>query len=111
MHMQIQNNVNINFKSNYQKRDSSLYSPEGYETLASAGHFIGGSFMGFGILESLAKNYALKHGVEKLKTKKYLTTKWNILWGVLTGIATMGIGRLTNRLTIPACEKIYDRQA
>ena len=109
--MQIQNNVSVNFKSNYQKPTSSLYTPQGYETLASAGHFVGGAFMGFGLLESFAKNYALKQGVEKLKTKKYLTTKWNILWGVLAGIVTMGIGRLTNRLTIPMCERIYDRQA
>ena len=69
--MKICNNVPINSCASYKNRQSSLYSPEGYETLASVGHFIGGTFLGFGILESMAKNYALKNGVEQLKMKKF----------------------------------------
>jgi len=107
--MQVQK---ISFTSENKSEQSSLYSKKGYMQLANTGRFMEGLFCGFAILESTDKFELIKNKrnlpAKALKAKAWKHTKWNILGGVATGIASIFIGKVLDKKLIPWNEKMWD---
>lgn len=107
--MQVQR---ISFTGENKSEQSSLYSKRGYMSLANAARFIEGTFAGFAILESIDKFELVKNKknlpAKTLKAKAWKHTKWNMVGGVATGIATVFIGKVMDKKLIPWAERISD---
>lgn len=107
--MQVQK---ISFTADNNQQQSSLYSKKGYMQLVNTARFTEGMLGGFAILESLDKFSLVKNKknlpAKELKAKAWKHTKWNILGGIATGIATILIGKVMDKKLIPWNEKMWD---
>ena len=104
-------NINTQYHSSNYNPQSKMYTREGYSTLLSISHFVGGSFLGYGILETVDKLELTKSNKTNLKEIAIKNTKRNVILGVLFGALCFLIGKLTNKATIPLTEKMYNLEA
>ena len=98
---------------NNQKKDSALYTKRGYMWQLGTDQFLIGTFAGYGLLEAVDKFQLIKNknnlSPKALKQKAWKHTKYNILAGLATGIASTLLGTLfINKHTVPIAEKAFD---
>lgn len=108
--MQVQK---ISFTSSEPKKESALYSKKGYMDLVRASQFTEGFLAGYAVLETIDKFQLIKNknnlAKDALKSKAWKHTKYNLLGGLATGVASVLIGKFfTNKYTIPLNEKVAD---
>ena len=95
------------------KKESALYSKKGYMDLVRASQFTEGFLGGYAVLETIDKFQLIKNknnlAKDALKSKAWKHTKYNLLGGLATGVASVLIGKFfTDKYTIPLNEKVAD---
>ena len=96
-----------------QPKESALYSKKGYMWQVGTDQFLIGAVSGYGLLEAVDKFQLIKNkknlSAQALKQKAWKHTKYNLLIGLATGIASVLIGKyFINKYTIPFAEKTFD---
>lgn len=95
------------------KKESALYSKDGYMNLLRTNQFTNGFLATFGLLEAIDKFQLIKNNknlsAKALNQKAWKHTKYNLLGGITAGILSTLIGKfVTDKYTIPFSEKMWD---
>ncbi len=110
--MQVKN-VSFTSAQPYEQKESTLYTKRGYMSQLRGAQFVEGFLATYGILETVDKFVLVnKKDVTKEALKKTAKshTKYNLLFGLVGGIASVLIGKyFTDKYTLPFAEKYYDK--
>lgn len=110
--MQVQK-ISFTSQTERPKKESALYSKKGYMDLVRASQFTEGFLGGYAVLEAIDKFQLIKNknnlAKNALKAKAWKHTKYNLLGGLATGVASALIGKFfTDKYTIPLNERVAD---